>query len=581
MNLEYFDKIINKAPDGGSGRYVFIVGRYDLAMNIIGAGYQALCMDGETVSFDDFCAFIEKNEFKGTYMMDIVYVPCLARKRNKEIADFMKEKAYTVNDGGTLFYKREYLEKPEYGEELKEILKEFILRFEGSADGEKNLDYYHRFSENNKPVGTYDIRIVNRIMASVPFFMMFGVPYIYDNGVYLEDPDGIRLKAMIQEYVMPQFIKSSTISSIYQLLITQAGLSRQYYEINNHPKHWINFRNGWFDPVEQEMHDHDPKYYSVNQIPFDFDLKWLDAEPTGEITEEYLKTSIPDEADRKMFWQYLGYCMTVDTGFQKFLMIKGRGGTGKSVLVSIFQHIIGMRNMASISLQNLNQRFYATGLFGKLINACADIPGTALENVDVIKKAVGEDTLLYERKGMDATHFRSYAKLLFSANELPLNLDEKSNAYYRRLMILTMNTPPANKDMKLKDKVCVETPFIIAKAVKALIGLYEDGCFTESDRSRMCVEELHRAADTIKAFLDAKIESIPGRKIYRAKMYEAYNEYCEAEERSAHKKTSFFQLMEDKGYSLKRDKDGFYYDGVDFADGGFMSIEDYDEIPFR
>ena len=148
-------------------------------------------------------------------------------------------------------------------------------------------------------------------------------------------------------------------------------------------------------------------------------------------------------------------------------------------------------------------------------------------------------------------------------------------------MILTMNTPPANKDMKLKDKVCAETPYIIAKAVKALIGLYEDGCFAESDRSRMCVEELHRAADTIKAFLDAKIEKSPGKKIYRAKMYEAYNEYCEAEERSAHKKTSFFQLMDDKGYSLKRDKDGFYYDGVDFADGGFMSIEDYDEGPFR
>ena len=81
MNLGYFDKIISKAPEGGSGRYVFIVGRYDLAMNIIGAGYQALCMDGETVSYDDFCAFVEKNEFKGSYMMDMVYVPCAVIRR--------------------------------------------------------------------------------------------------------------------------------------------------------------------------------------------------------------------------------------------------------------------------------------------------------------------------------------------------------------------------------------------------------------------------------------------------------------------------------------------------------------------
>lgn len=62
----------------------------------------------------------------------------------------------------------------------------------------------------------------------------------------------------------------------------------------------------------------------------------------------------------------------------------------------------------------MNQRFYATGLFGKLLNACADIPSTAMENVAIIKKAVGEDTLLYEKKGKDPSQFNSYAKLLFS-----------------------------------------------------------------------------------------------------------------------------------------------------------------------
>ena len=46
--------------------------------------------------------------------------------------------------------------------------------------------------------------------------------------------------------------------------------------------------------------------------------------------------------------------------------------------------------MSSISLQDLNKRFYATGMYGKLLNACADIPCKAMENTDVLKKAVGE-----------------------------------------------------------------------------------------------------------------------------------------------------------------------------------------------
>ncbi len=56
-----------------------------------------------------------------------------------------------------------------------------------------------------------------------------------------------------------------------------------------------------------------------------------------------------------------------------------------------------------------------------------------MENTDVLKKAVGEDTLIYEKKGQDAIHFHSYAKLLFSTNEMPQNLEDKSDAFYRKL----------------------------------------------------------------------------------------------------------------------------------------------------
>ena len=56
--------------------------------------------------------------------------------------------------------------------------------------------------------------------------------------------------------------------------------------------------------------------------------------------------------------------MTQDTQFQKFLTLKGNGGTGESVAVSLIQHVVGITNMFSISLQDLNKRFYATGMYG-------------------------------------------------------------------------------------------------------------------------------------------------------------------------------------------------------------------------
>lgn len=152
-------------------------------------------------------------------------------------------------------------------------------------------------------------------------------------------------------------------------------------------------------------------------------------EAAGRETTRFLDESVPDSADRLMLWQYLGYTMTRDTCLQKMMIIKGKPGTGKSRLISLFQHIIGTDNYSSISLENLNERFYPSMLMGKLMNACADIASTAMMTIDNVKKATGEDVMIYERKGKDISSFKSYAKLLFSANKIPLNLDEKSYAF--------------------------------------------------------------------------------------------------------------------------------------------------------
>ena len=50
-------------------------------------------------------------------------------------------------------------------------------------------------------------------------------------------------------------------------------------------------------------------------------------------------------------------------------------------------------------------------MYGKLLNACADIPCKAMENTDVLKKAVGEDTLIYEKKGQDTLRHTGCTRL--------------------------------------------------------------------------------------------------------------------------------------------------------------------------
>ena len=167
-------------------------------------------------------------------------------------------------------------------------------------------------------------------------------------------------------------------------------------------------------------------------------------------------------------------------------------------------------------------------MYGKLLNACADIPCKAMENTDVLKKAVGEDTLIYEKKGQDAIHFHSYAKLLFSTNEMPQNLEDKSDAFYRRLLILDMNrvVKSGEKDLHLKEKVQAESDYAIHMAMIALKNLYEQGKFTESEHSKECVREVQRTSDSICAFIDESLVRAKGKRLKRSEVFHMYEEYC-------------------------------------------------------
>lgn len=575
-------------PKTTEQKYIFLVDNENIAMNIVASGYLAVTLipDNDAYySIDSFLMYMDEIAFMGKCRSDYCYVPaCASKKANDILEAYFKQEYLQFRAGWTLFKNKEYLEKMENQKELKAILSDFIMRFERKPSEQPDLNRFHKFNEQGKRIGVLDMEIVDYLIQTIPFFIIGSTPYIYCHGYYQEDSNGILLKSHIQKLLFRDCIKSSTIQSIYNLLVSQPQIQKKFSDLNNQPTHWINFKNGYFDVIEWKMVEHDTKYLMINQIPYSFYPEQHEEIRRQEnVTKHYLESSLPDEADQQTFWQYLGYCMTTDTRFQKFLMIKGKGGTGKSVAIALIQHIIGIENCSSISLQDLNKRFYATGLFGKQLNACADIPCTAMQSVDIIKKAVGEDTLLYEKKGQDPTQFHSYAKLLFSANEMPLNLDDKTNAYYRRLLVLDMNrlVSASEKDTMLKEKIYKEADYAIHMGIAALKQLYADNHFCESLHSRECIEELYRSADSVKAFLDEKICRQKGAKLKRSELYQLYTKFCEENDRQAHGKSVFFRMMSDKGYILKRDCNGFYYENLSLKDEDFVKVDSTEGIPFE
>ena len=555
MNEKIISGLIRKRPASPDKSYIFVHDNIAICQAIVVVGHMSLYISrsgGGYFTAESFCDWIRDTTNTGTELSEYTFVlACDRKKTNDLLEETLKNNQIPYKTNGYILFRgKEYLAKYEKQDELEKALDAYIARYEGTDDNPAAVDQnqFCTFARDGRVNGIKDIAVVRYLMDTLCMFVMDREIYLYQDGCYYLDQDGIKIKAVISALIPERYITFRVLSAVYNLLIEQQELQKTMEELNAYPPWWINFQNGMFDVREMKLHKHKPEYLSINQIPHKLDMEIRkNMEEAGKTTIQFLNDAMPDRTDQITLWQYIGYSMTRDTRFQRFMIIRGIGGTGKSKVINLIQDIVGAANCSGISLQALNERFYPSMLQGMLLNACADISSDALMQVDNIKKATGEDVMICERKGRDPVPFRSYAKLIFSANKIPLNLDEKSNAFYRRLLILEMNNKPKKKDLELGEKLQAEIGYSIWMAVGALKKLYNDGEFTESTMAKERVEDLYRAADTVKAFVDECLERQQGSKISRSLLYEKYKQYCENCGRKYHSPNPFFKSLEEKG----------------------------------
>lgn len=448
------------------------------------------------------------------------------------------------------------------------------------------MDQFHIMNKRGQPQGVFDYAIHRYLKENIPMFILGSVPYLYDSGVYLADTNGAQLMTRIGELIYPKFFKAPTIKRVYDLFLRDADLQVKFEDLNQYPPEWICFKNGFYDPVNKVMVPHDPKYRAINQIPHEYDP---DADPEGGTVKSWLQF-IADPEEVQMLLEYVGYCMTRDTRQQRFLILAGEGGTGKSTVIRMLESVIGEANISNVSLNQLTQRFAPYNLLGKLLNSCADLEVTALEDTSILKKILGEDRISAEAKGKDMFSFKSCAKLIFSTNELPIVKSEKTNGFYRRLLILTMNRRPAAMQADFFEKLDTEIDYFIHAAVGALERMYQRGAITETQSSKDAVERLRCDSDTVAAFLRDKTElreKGPGTK--RQKLYEEYSAYCREADRQSLTKNNFYRSLRAKNFTQKITQGEYFYKKLHLylavserepGDGAFVELSEGEEGPF-
>ena len=415
---------------------------------------------------------------------------------------------------------------------------------------------------HDEPTKLSDEKIFNYVKQNYDLFVCGSIPYIYKRGVYHPDYTGAELKTIIRKLIPEGYnlIKSTTLNRIYELFIQDKELHKSFDEMNQYPSHWICFRNGMYDCKTGKMKPHNPKYYCINQIPH---VYIPDTFTEGKRIDSYFDFITEDLDEKEMLLQYIGLCLTIDTSQQKFLVLNGTGGSGKSTFIRLVEALVGSENVSNVSLKDLEQRFSVIGLMNKLVNSCADLQIDALEDTSILKKLLGEDTLRAEPKGKDSFSFKSYAKLIFSTNELPLIKSEKTNGFYRRLLIHTMNKTPETINPNYYEELLQELNYLLELSVKALERLYKQNTITTSVSSEEAVKQLWADSDTVQAFIDSECDNtIKTARTDRGYLFQKYERFCQDMDRTPVTRNNFYKSLRTKGFNELKTNGKNYITGI-------------------
>jgi hypothetical protein len=193
---------------------------------------------------------------------------------------------------------------------------------------------------------------------------------------------------------------------------------------------YINVRNGRLQWAMGTLEPHTSTVFTTVQLPIEYDPV-----ATCPAFDHYLHTTFEPD-DIPLIEEILGWCLVPDRRFEKSVMLTGEGENGKSVFLDLVGYLLGETNVSNVALQDLEEnRFRAAELYGKLANTFADLDARGLRSSSMFKTLTTGDWITAERKHGQPFRFRSYAKLLFSANKIPSSRD-RTHAFYRRWLII-------------------------------------------------------------------------------------------------------------------------------------------------
>ncbi|HII4404832.1 TPA: phage/plasmid primase, P4 family [Clostridium perfringens] len=343
---------------------------------------------------------------------------------------------------------------------------------------------------------------------------------IYENGVYNISGEK-EAGRIIMDYMLPNYCIMASIRDCreqWDILV-----SKDFDDFNRNP-YLVNVRNGLLDIRDMSFKEHTPSYLSTVQLNVEYNPQ-IDCPQFKKFLNEVLDCKLIP-----LVQEIVGYLLTTNTASQKAFVFWGPARTGKSTLLWVVEYLLlGKKNVSNIPWQEIGDKFKTAELLGKLANVFSDLPSKSIDDTGIFKVVTGEDYLMAEKKNKNPFKFKPFARLVFSCNELPRNYVDRTEGFYRRLIIVPFSRQieKSKIDKSLKYKFQREKEGILNWALEGLKRLYENNFeFSENELTDGVKKEYKRENNNVISFVEECCELDGLFSCSRIEIYEAYKEFC-------------------------------------------------------
>ena len=326
---------------------------------------------------------------------------------------------------------------------------------------------FHRFDRGKKDGEGFNVMELEKILIQrVPLKRHGQAIYRYQNGYYRRLSDADLMTLIHQTLIVELGIKGAANQLAGVQTFLQSDPAIEDIPLDAEKTALLCVRNGLLDIHTLQLWPHDPKYFFTSCI----DADWLGAQPCPRFEAFLHQIAGGNELLIRRLKQATGYILSPDNRAKRFILLQGKGDTGKSVYGNLMEAFFDESAVAHLDIFRFRERFALATIVDKRVNVSMDLPRGELSDqaVAAVKELTGRDAVTVEEKYKAPRFAVISCSLVFGTNHV-LRLRTPDEAFAKRVLLLPFMypVPKAYQDHYLLEKLVTEKSGILYLALMA------------------------------------------------------------------------------------------------------------------